>query len=242
MTGITLLLLLFLQTSLGNSTTAAPNNIPNPSLILIRDPAVHADLKLTPLQRQQVQTLTDQLDIPMWKMRGMQQESGFTELHRLISITNTQLEQILTPPQINRFHQIVLRAQRLEGLFRDDIAKVLNITTQQQSDLRTIIDAVQKELTELNSRKSHGEQAKVIQIEMAAVNQKANDRLKEILSNQQRVEWSKLLGPEFDLNKLGDVRYKAPEFATETEWLHSPPLQLSSLRGKVVVIHYMAYG
>ena len=130
----------------------------------------------------------------------------------------------------------------MEGLFRYDIAKVLNITTQQQSDLRTIIDAVQKELTELNSRKSQGEQAKVIQIEMAAVNQKANDRLKEILSNQQRVEWSKLLGPEFDLNKLGDVRYKAPEFATETEWLHSPPLQLSSLRGKVVVIHYMAYG
>lgn len=208
----------------------------------MRDPAVHADLKLTTLQRQQVQTLTDQLDIPMWKMRGMRQEPGFAELHRLISITDTQLTRILTPPQKTRFHQIVLRAQRLEGLFRDDVAKLLSITTQQQSDLRTMIDATQKELTDLNSRKSQGEEAGAIQIEMAAVNRKANDRLKEILSNQQRVEWSKLLGPDFDLNQLGDVRYKAPEFATETEWLHSRPLQLSNLRGKVVVIHYMAYG
>jgi len=242
LTRITLLLLLILQVSLANSATAAPDNIPNPFLILVRDPAVHADLKLTTLQRQQVQTLTDQLDIPMWKMRGMRQEPGFAELHRLISITDTQLTRILTPPQKTRFHQIVLRAQRLEGLFRDDVAKLLSITTQQQSDLRTMIDATQKELTDLNSRKSQGEEAGAIQIEMAAVNRKANDRLKEILSNQQRVEWSKLLGPDFDLNQLGDVRYKAPEFATETEWLHSRPLQLSNLRGKVVVIHYMAYG
>ena len=238
----TLLLLLLIQGSLAHIATAAPANIPNPYLILVRDPAVHADLKLTTLQRQQVQTLTDQLDIPMWKMRGLRKEAGFAELHRLIGITDTQLSRILTATQKTRFHQIVLRAQRLEGLFREDVAELLSITTQQRSELRAMIDTTQKELTELNSRKSEGAEAGDIQIEMAAVNRKANDRLQEILTNQQRTEWSKLLGPDFDLKKLGDVRYKAPEFATETEWLHSRPLQLSSLRGKVVVIHYMAYG
>ena len=238
----TLLLLLFIQGALANIATAAPDNIPNPYLILVRDPAVHADLKLTTLQRQQVKTLTDQLDIPMWKMRGLRKEAGFAELHRLIGITDTQLSRILTPTQKTRFHQIVLRAQRLEGLFREEVAELLSITMQQHSELRSMIATTQEKLTELNSRKSQGAEADAIQIEMAAVNRKANDRLQEILSNQQRDEWSKLLGPDFDLKKLGDVRYKAPEFAPKTEWLHSRPLQLSSLRGKVVVIHYMAYG
>ena len=233
----TLLLLLFVHGALANIATAAPDNIPNPYLILVRDPAVHADLKLTTIQRQQVQTLTDQLDIPMWKMRGLRKEAGFTELHRLIEIADTQLSQILTPSQKTRFHQIVLRVQRLEGLFRKDVAELLSITTQQHSELRSMIDTTQEELNELNSRKSQSVEADTIQIEIAAVNRKANDRLQEILSNQQRYEWSKLLGPDFDLKKLGDVCYKAPEFATKTERLHSRPLQLSSLRGKVVVIH-----
>lgn len=99
------------------------------------------------------------------------------------------------------------------------------------------IDTAKEKLNELNSHKSQSVEAGAMKIEMAGVNRKANDQLQEILSNQQRYEWSKLLGSDFDLKKLGDVCYKAPEFATKTERLHSRPLQLSSLRGKVVVIH-----
>jgi hypothetical protein len=35
---------------------------------------------------------------------------------------------------------------------------------------------------------------------------------------------------------------KAPEFADIDTWLHSEPLTMAKLKGKVVVIHFMAVG
>ena len=35
---------------------------------------------------------------------------------------------------------------------------------------------------------------------------------------------------------------RAPEFADIETWLHSDPLAMSKLRGKVVVVHFMAFG
>ncbi len=37
-------------------------------------------------------------------------------------------------------------------------------------------------------------------------------------------------------------RQPAPEFADITAWLNSPPLKMSELKGKVVVVHFMAFG
>jgi thiol-disulfide isomerase/thioredoxin len=34
----------------------------------------------------------------------------------------------------------------------------------------------------------------------------------------------------------------APEFAPDTQWLHSEPLRLASLRGRVVVVHFWTFG
>ncbi len=35
---------------------------------------------------------------------------------------------------------------------------------------------------------------------------------------------------------------KAPEFEDITAWVNSPPLKLADLKGKVVVVHFMAFG
>ena len=37
-------------------------------------------------------------------------------------------------------------------------------------------------------------------------------------------------------------KQKAPEFADIAEWLNSPPLTVARLKGKVVVVHFMAFG
>lgn len=37
-------------------------------------------------------------------------------------------------------------------------------------------------------------------------------------------------------------RQAAPEFADFGEWLNGPPLTMKGLRGKVVVVHFMAFG
>jgi hypothetical protein len=35
---------------------------------------------------------------------------------------------------------------------------------------------------------------------------------------------------------------KAPEFEGVTEWVNSDPLTMKGLKGKVVVVHFMAFG
>ena len=37
-------------------------------------------------------------------------------------------------------------------------------------------------------------------------------------------------------------RQPAPEFADITAWINSPPLQISDLKKKVVVVHFLAFG
>jgi hypothetical protein len=37
-------------------------------------------------------------------------------------------------------------------------------------------------------------------------------------------------------------RQQAPEFADITVWINSPPLKMSDQKGKVVVVHFLAFG
>jgi peroxiredoxin len=39
-----------------------------------------------------------------------------------------------------------------------------------------------------------------------------------------------------------EFKTPAPEFNRVTEWVNSKPLKLSDLRGKVVVVHFFAFG
>jgi hypothetical protein len=37
-------------------------------------------------------------------------------------------------------------------------------------------------------------------------------------------------------------KQKAPEFVDTDEWINSPPLTMAQLKGKIVVVHFMAFG
>lgn len=39
-----------------------------------------------------------------------------------------------------------------------------------------------------------------------------------------------------------EFKTPAPEFNKVTEWVNSKPLKLSELRGKVVIVHFFAFG
>ena len=63
-----------------------------------------------------------------------------------------------------------------------------------------------------------------------------------LLSDKQKARWRILLGKKIDLSKLGFVTFKAPEFQSSGKWINSSPMTLKQLKGKVVALHFYAFG
>jgi thiol-disulfide isomerase/thioredoxin len=67
-------------------------------------------------------------------------------------------------------------------------------------------------------------------------------RFSNILTSKQREDYRKQLGEGFDFNRLTQVGCVAPELANVDAWINSDPVTLQQLRGKVVVLHFWAFG
>ena len=62
------------------------------------------------------------------------------------------------------------------------------------------------------------------------------------MTAQQQTQLSQLLGKPFDLDRVTKVGCVAPELRDVSAWINSSPLTLQQLRGKVVVVHFWAFG
>lgn len=70
----------------------------------------------------------------------------------------------------------------------------------------------------------------------------ASRRVQAILSPAQRSVLASLVGRPFDFSGLRQIACEAPELVGVTEWLNSEPVTLRQLRGKVIVVHFYAFG
>ena len=63
----------------------------------------------------------------------------------------------------------------------------------------------------------------------------------DALDRKQQERWAFLLGECVDVQNLGRVTFKAPEFDGDGGWINTDPLSWRQLRGKVVAIHFYAF-
>jgi peroxiredoxin len=78
---------------------------------------------------------------------------------------------------------------------------------------------------------------------LAALNIAERDAVNAVLLAEQKQQLVGLLARDFDLAKLGRTRFKAPDLVGDSDaWLGSPPLSPADLRGRVVVVHFFAFG
>jgi thiol-disulfide isomerase/thioredoxin len=64
----------------------------------------------------------------------------------------------------------------------------------------------------------------------------------DLLTREQQSNLAGLLGNPFDLSHVRQVACIAPEIRNVEGWLNTEPLTLKELRGKVVVVHFWAFG
>ena len=215
--------------------------LPDPSLLLIRDAAIRDELKLTTSQRERVDALLKAHNRLLLAIRDVGPNGADETAQPAIAEIRADLKEIFTNEQKFRLQGLILQAQGYDALLRKDIVAKLKITPEQQAKLAAIAAETRDLVQALNQdREAHSPEE--LKQELAQIQA---DRLKKIvaeLDDQQELTYGRLLGKEFDFAKVKPSPGMAPEFASIDAWINSEPVTIESLRGKVVVVHFFAFG
>ena len=95
--------------------------MPNPYLLLLREPAVHDDLALSDRQRQTLFSVNDKLDGPLLALRNRPPETQADVLSRLIATTETHMAETLDTQQRERLVQIMMQVRGIQAVLQPEV-------------------------------------------------------------------------------------------------------------------------
>lgn len=216
--------------SLAVSTDAAVTApLTDPTIILIRDDAVRAELAVTPEQKKSLDELLRKHNRMLLAIRDVS-PSGADETAKpqLVEIRK-ELAKLFNDEQKLRLQSLTLQAQGYDALLRKDIVEAIKLTDDQQ-----------KQLKEISAR--FREQAKEPNADVPTLQAERHKEVIAVLTPEQQNQYGTLLGEAFDFSKVVKSPAWAPEFVGVEEWINSEPLTMAQLKGKVVVVHFFAFG
>jgi peroxiredoxin len=200
--------------------------VPNRLLALLHAPEVHEELGLSSDQVAKLETWFAKVDGPWFRARILPPEKQFPELDRLETETLEWLQTNFDSKQNRRLRQLEWQSLGARMILRNDFARELNITADQQRQLADIAKST-------DDAAKNGTQAQAAQRE--------NQSVQSILTEEQRRRFNSVVGESFDTQKLQRIYPMAPELVPTSTWFNSKPLTLESLRGKVVLVHFYAF-
>ncbi len=223
------------------SLAADPYGGIDPAWMLLHEPAVVGELKLTARQQDAYRGVMDDLDRRFFPLRNKPSQEATAGLERLIVEANDELDRILRPIQRRRLDEILLRRLGTAAFREDDFAERLHLTTGQGHAIGAVLDEVQEKVAALEKQSTEGQHRERLADEFTKLKTDEQRRILELLTPQQQAAWKDAIGRPFDLGTLGQPALAAPEIVDSGEWINTPePLALAGLRGKVVVVHFYA--
>lgn len=215
--------------------------VPYVTLALVRDPAVHAELRLSNDQIKAVSLSVAEVDESFWQLRDVPVSKAAAQIAPLYAQLRQSLKAGISPSQLDRFDQIVLQARGWKALVASDISERLKLSSDQVARLKGVLKEATKD-REAAEKDLVGQSAAVQERTRDKLRKAESKRFTDVLTTRQQNEFSGLLGKPFDLSKVTQVGCVAPELRGVTAWINSRPLTLQELRGKVVVVHFWAFG
>jgi len=139
--------------------------------------------------------------------------------------------------------EIAYRLRGLSFVLTPHAAEQLQLTSQQKAVIESIIKKTRKEVSDGQSETYQGREShQQSQNAIASARKREQQAILGALNDNQKQQLTALVGQPFDPGRLGRASFKAPELSTGDEWINSEPLQLADLRGKVVALHFWAFG
>jgi hypothetical protein len=216
-------------------------SLDRPYLLLIRDPVVHDDLKLSAQQRAAVKSLNGELDGELWSMRNKSAEHIAETMQRATATARARLSSVLSREQQQRLAQIELWTLGTRAFLRDELPQKLGLSADQRQKVRAAVTKTQEAINDLSKQLPTGGSREALEKEALTLRTDEQRQILAALSREQQQQWIALLGERIDVSKLGRVKFKAPELHGRESWVNSPPLTLRQLKGKVVALHFYAF-
>jgi peroxiredoxin len=213
----------------------------DPVFLLIHDDGVRQDLKLTDAQQKSIDSLLQQHNQLLLAIRDVGPQGAPPEVAPKIGEIRQSLNNLLDETQQSRLEGLILQAQGYDALLRADMIASLKLLPPQQQKLRKIGKEFQSAVGQLNEA-SAGQSADSRQQALAKAQADRHQAVLGVINEQQKQSWAQRLGQPFDFAKLKKSPARAPEFTKVESWINSAPLSLESLRGRVVVVHFFAFG
>ena len=217
--------------------------IETPYMELIRDRIVHRELGLAPAQVNSIRAITDQFDSQLFITRNRRDDERRRLVHELVKRVRPRFRTILNPQQLTRLKQIELQWQGPRALLRADVQATMLLAKPQLEAIAAEVTSTDNAVRDAWKQVQKGRPRTSVDKQIQRIKSGEGRRILGRLNADQRSRWQSLVGRPAPLTRLGQgLRYKAPEFTTEMKGLNSPPLTMASLRGKVVILHFYAFG
>lgn len=232
------------NSSAQDRTDPLPSNetlIPHQLLPLIHAPEVQTELKLSDKEIDALESYFRENDGVWFRARNLPAEKNHQELVRLEKEFWAWAKQNWEPKQVNRLEQLELQAQAARMFLRSDVSKKLRLTASQTSQLLDLAVATDSAQKKFQSTRLKGEDTAALGETLKKALEAEQKGPAALLTVEQRKSFVELVGPIFNTQALKRIYPMAPEFATGTEWINSSPLNLESLKGKVVLVHFYAF-
>jgi len=217
--------------------------ISDPFLFLLREPAVHADLGLRAEQKQRLIEINESFDGILLATRNLPWEEGQKRIAEVMTKTREQVSRLFSSEQQTRMRQIAYRLRGLSFVLLPHAAEQLGLSDQQKQHIQAIVAATLERIGEVQTKTFPGEEAQQkAQRDVAVARKQEQETILETLDDKQKQRLLALVGRRFDPTTLGQVSFKAPELSDGDQWINSDALKLKDLRGKVVALHFWAFG
>jgi len=238
-------LVLVLLASLG--TPALGDDEPDPRIepfwILIHEPAVVEQLHLTADQRTRFFEVRDRWDLRFFPLRNQKPDVSRPAFTSLVAEIRDAMTQILDERQQRRLQELEFRRHGTDSFLFPEMDPVLKLTDLQKEKIRSIV-AETREALKRATDKAREEKTDPKLLEGRLRTLKINEQRKVLdrLTQQQRDGWKGMLGEPFDVDTLGWASYRTPDLIDSGEWVNTEGVTSESLRGKVAIIHFYAFG
>ncbi len=213
-------LIISLTNELASAAKPDAAEIPAPAyvtLMMARDPAVQSELKLTAAQLTAVKAAIAEVDQPFWQLRDVPPQKCAEKLDAGLLKLRARLAKAMTPDQLIRFDQLVMQARGARALVAPDVRQRLKLGEVQVAKIDELVAGTKE--GGLDSQ-----------------------QVMALLTPEQQSQLTTMFGPQFDLSRVTRVGCMAPEIRSVSAWVNSQPLTLEALRGKVVIVHFWAFG